>query len=348
MKHFSRLYFRLHFLGYATLLAAGAVLAIAPPASRCQAGTGGRESAPVASNATPQNTPTQNTTTQDTTSQDTTAQGYLGVDLTDVDGKRAKALKLKEPRGALITLIDHDAPAGQIGLRVNDVVLGLDSEAVENADQLRTMLHAIPPGRTVSIEISREGNLQTLSVEMADRKVIEQNAWDRIGNSEDDDMSETEMDRPSSDRKGQPSGGFHFPFFGGSLNVGALVEPLTSQMAEFLGIHGGLIVRQVAHKSEAAIAGLRAFDVILKVGPNSIATLGDWGRALRSNEGKPVQVTILRDKKEQIVTLKIDSRRSSAINRMGLFPEDDSEQMAARMPADRQVDIDPRKRQTDV
>ena len=51
------------------------------------------------------------------------SQGYLGVDLADVDQEKAQALKLKEVRGAVITLIDHDAPAGQIGLKVNDVVL---------------------------------------------------------------------------------------------------------------------------------------------------------------------------------------------------------------------------------
>ena len=43
------------------------------------------------------------------------------------------------------------------------------------------------------------------------------------------------------------------PFFGSSLNVGALVEPLTSQMAEYLGVSSGLMVKQVARKSEAAL-----------------------------------------------------------------------------------------------
>jgi len=41
--------------------------------------------------------------------------GYLGVDLADVDQEKAQALKLKEVRGAVITLIDHDAPAGRSG-----------------------------------------------------------------------------------------------------------------------------------------------------------------------------------------------------------------------------------------
>ena len=94
------------------------------------------------------------------------SQGYLGVDLTDVDQEKAQSLKLKEMRGAVITLIDHDAPAGRIGLRVNDVVLKLNGQPVEGAEQLRRMLREIPAGHNVSLEISRDGNIQTLAVEL--------------------------------------------------------------------------------------------------------------------------------------------------------------------------------------
>jgi hypothetical protein len=103
------------------------------------------------------------------------------------------------------------------------------------------------------------------------------------------------------------------PFFGSSLNVGALVEPLTSQMAEYLGVPGGLMVKQVARKSEAATAGMKAFDVILKVGPETITTLADWDRSLRANEGKPVQVTVLRDRKQQTLNLQVDSKHHSEL-----------------------------------
>ena len=236
------------------------------------------------------------------------SQGYLGVDLADVDPEKAQALKLKEVRGAVITLIDHDAPAGQIGLKVNDVVVKLNGQAVEGAEQLRRILREIPAGRKVSLEISRDGNLQTLAVQLADRKTMEQDVWNKLGNGGDLFAPGPGMgiltngDAPLA-------GGFHMPFFGSSLNVGALVEPLTSQMAEYLGVPSGLMVKQVARKSEAAAAGLKAFDVILKVGSESITTLGDWERALRSNQGKPVQVTVLREKKQQTLTLQVDSKR---------------------------------------
>jgi hypothetical protein len=246
------------------------------------------------------------------------SQGYLGVDLADVDNDKAQALKLKEVRGALITLIDHDAPAGQAGLHVNDVVVQLNGQPVESAEQLRRMLRELPAGRKIGLEISRDGNLQTLSVQLADRHAMEQEIWNRLGKGGSDDLPFGAGLGMMGGGDTPLPGGFHMPGFGSGLNVGALVEPLTSQMAEYLGVPSGLMVKQVAHKSEAAAAGLKAFDVILKVGAESIGTLSDWDRALRSNLGKPVQVTILRDKKQQTVTLQVDSKRHQG----ELKPED--------------------------
>ena len=97
-----------------------------------------------------------------------------------MDADKAQALKLKEVRGAVITLIDHDAPAGQIGLKVNDVILAINGQNVEGAEALRRILRGIPPGHKVSLEISRDGNIQTLAVQLADHKEIEQDIWNRI------------------------------------------------------------------------------------------------------------------------------------------------------------------------
>jgi len=258
------------------------------------------------------------------------SQGYLGVWVDDVDADKAQTFKLKEVRGAVITLIDHDAPAGQIGLRVNDVVLQLNGQNVEGAEQLRRMLREIPAGRKVSLEFSRDGNLQTTSVELVDRRVMEHDVWNKLG-------KESDVSEPASGMGLLPGGGdaplpgmFHMPIWGSTLNVGAMVEPLTSQMADYLGVPTGLMVKQVAHKSEAAASGLKAFDVILKVGFDAISTVSDWDRALRANQGKPVQVTILRDRKQQTLTLQVDSKhnKSGELEMEELFPAGDCSMLA--------------------
>jgi len=261
------------------------------------------------------------------------SQGYLGVDLADVDQKEAQALKLKEVRGAVITLIDHDAPAGKIGLKINDVVLKLNGQTVEGAEQLRRMLREIPAGRKVSLEISRDGAVQTLGVELADRRVMEHDVWNRIGTGSDVFAAGPGMGMLGGGGGDvPPPGGFHIPFFGSSLNVGALVEPLTSQMAEYLGVPSGLMVKQVAHRSEAETAGLKAFDVILKVGSDPIATLADWDRALRTNQGKGVQLTVLRDRKPQTLTLQVDSKRRGEVEFEELFPSGEGVELALGNP----------------
>jgi len=110
-------------------------------------------------------------------------------------------------------------------------------------------------------------------------------------------------------------------------------EPLTGQMADFLGVPNGLMVKTVAPKSEAGHAGLKARDVILKVGPDAITTMSDWDRAMRQNQGKTVQVTILRDRKQQTLTLQVDSKRkTSELDMKELFPSGDCSLMAELNP----------------
>ena len=260
------------------------------------------------------------------------SQGYLGVLVGDVDAESAPKLKLKDARGVVVTLIDHDAPAAQAGIRVNDVVLQLNGKAVGNSEQFSRMMREIPAGHKVSLLISRDGTQQTIGVQLADRKKMEHDVWNKIDGGGEEFTSVPSMGMLSSGGADAPvSGGFHLPFFGSSLNVGALVEPLTAQMADYLGVSSGLMVKQVARKSAADAAGFRAFDVILKVGPEAVNTVADWDRALRSNQGKPVQVTILRNKKQETITLYVDSKHHHA-ELEDLLPDGDCPSMAALLP----------------
>lgn len=240
-----------------------------------------------------------------------TTPGYMGVLVGDVDSESAAKLKLKDTRGALVTLIDHDAPAAQAGIRVNDVVVQVNGQPIDNAEQFGRMLREVPAGSSVVLVVSRDGGAQTIAVQLVDRKKMEHDVWNRLDNGGEPASTGAGLgilggggDVPSS------AGGFRIPFIGASsLNVGALVEPLTNQMAEYLGVQGGLMIKQIARKSEAEKAGLRAFDVILKVGGDNVATTADWDRSLRANQNKPAQVTILRDRRQQNVTLLVDSKR---------------------------------------
>jgi serine protease Do len=253
------------------------------------------------------------------------AQGYLGVLVGDLDNDSAGKLKLKDVRGAVITLIDHDAPAAQVGLRVNDVLLEINGQPVEGAEAFGRIMREIPPGRKVTMQISRDGATQTLTVQLADRKKLDTDIWNKL-NSGSDAGSPVEGQAilgaagVGGDAPLPP--GFHMPFVGNStLKVGAMVEPLTSQMADYLGVQNGLMVKQVVRKSEAAASGMKPFDVIIKVGAENISTVSDWERSMRANQGKSVQITILRDKRQQTITLQVDSKHRSAMQFEQLLPD---------------------------
>jgi serine protease Do len=259
------------------------------------------------------------------------SQGYLGVLVSDVDNDSANKLKLKEVRGAVITLIDHDAPAGESQLHVNDVVISVNGQTIEGAEQFGRMLREIPAGRKVTLVISRDGTPQTFVVQLVDRKTMEHDVWNKMNSSDAFPPPPSGMGLLTGGGEGWSLG--HVSPFGSSLNVGALVEPLTSQMADYLGVPSGVMVKQVARKSEAANAGLKAFDVILKVGAETVQTTADWDRALRSNVGKQVQITVLRDRKQTVLILQVDSKHHSEVQWTDIFPQGECPEMADLDPA---------------
>src|ERR1700722_2872682 len=155
------------------------------------------------------------------------AQGYLGVLVGDVDSESANKLKLKEVRGAVVTLIDHDAPGAQVGLRVNDVLLEVNGQAVEGAEAFGPMMREIPPGRKGTMLVSRDGATQTLTVQLADRKKLDTDVWNKLNSGSDIGSPVEGLAILGTGAGGDAPlpGGFHMPFVGNStLKVGAMVE----------------------------------------------------------------------------------------------------------------------------
>ena len=233
------------------------------------------------------------------------SQGYLGIEMRDIDSDRAAALKLKDVAGAEIVVVDHDAPAGKVGLRVHDVILQMNGQQVQGIEQLRRMLRETPPGRSVTLLISRDGQQQTITVQLADRAKLEQDAWAQIHTIPEpgDDDSSFALVAPSGRGAGNS-------FFGaltfGSPSLGVELDPLGSQLADYFGIKDGqgLLVKRVAENSPASSAGLKAGDVITKVNGEATPTLNSWMKSIHANRGKQVQVTIVRNHREQILNLQ--------------------------------------------
>jgi membrane-associated protease RseP (regulator of RpoE activity) len=72
---------------------------------------------------------------------------YLGVDTRDITTDRMPDLHVKDENGVEVTMVDQDAPAGKAGLKEHDVILSINDQKIESVEQLRRVVHEIPPGR---------------------------------------------------------------------------------------------------------------------------------------------------------------------------------------------------------
>jgi len=236
----------------------------------------------------PSNSPSNNAT-----------QGYLGVGMRDVDTDRAAQLKLKEVRGAEIVTVDHDAPAAKAGLRIHDVILGMNNQPIDGQAQLTRMLHDTPAGRTVTLLISRDGQIMTLTAQLADRATIEASAWSQHIPVPDPDTDGFSLPAPGMGNTFIPPLGSN-PFY-----TGLDLDMLGPQLANYFGVHDGqgLLVTRVDDNSPGSAAGLRAGDVITRVNGQIVATTNQWVHAIHANRGKQVQLTVVRDKKENVVPM---------------------------------------------
>lgn len=228
---------------------------------------------------------------------------YLGVDIADVTTERLGALKLKEEHGAEVTMVDQDAPAGKAGLKEHDVILSLNGSAVESAAQLRRMIRETPAGRVVNLGISRDGQAQTIKVQLANRsKSIAMRNMPDIKIAIPPMPALADLDIPVS-----------VVIAHSSLRSGLMVENITSQLGDFFGVKGGsgVLVRSVEKGSRSEKAGFRAGDVIVRVNNESVHDTSDFTRALRGTSGGTAAVTVMRDKKEQNLTLTLPDRKDS-------------------------------------
>jgi membrane-associated protease RseP (regulator of RpoE activity) len=115
--------------------------------------------------------------------------------------------------------------------------------------------------------------------------------------------------------------------------VGVDIQPLPTGLADYFGARNGVLVGNVFSNSPAAAAGLKPADVIQKVNGKPIATLSDWERAMRVNHGKQVQVTIIRDRKEQTLNMVAGVTGTKTSGELDLpdFDLPDAQDLAAQL-----------------
>ncbi len=228
---------------------------------------------------------------------------YLGVvDPRDVTSDRVAALKLKDERGVEANGIDRDSPAGKAGLKEHDVIQSFNGQSIEGVEQLRRMLRETPAGRTVTLGIVRNGQPMNVSVTLVKRpEAFAMGDFNSFAMPKIPPMPPIDIDVPQ------------ISVLQYSTRNGVMVEDLTKQLGDFFGVKDGqgVLVRSVQRGSAAEAAGLRAGDVIVKAGNEKITCSSDWRRVLRDNKGGTLNVGVVRDKREQSVTMKLPEKQTS-------------------------------------
>lgn len=250
------------------------------------------------------------TVTPEADYESTPGHSYLGVGVSDINSDRVQALKLKDDRGVEVVQVDQDAPAGKAGLKEHDVIVGFNGTPVESQEQFKRLMRETPPRRTVSLNIVRDGQQQTVKVQLADRKQLESSVWPR----EPRDFAFVAPAIPPMPAMPDfPRMWTNETILRARSSVGVTLESLTPQLGDYFGVKNGegLLVRSVQKGTPADAAGLRAGDVIVRVGEQRITDNSDWSDALRSNKNRKVAVIIVRDKKEQTLSMSVPPRRGA-------------------------------------
>jgi serine protease Do len=232
--------------------------------------------------------------------------GWLGVEIAEVTAEKAKDLKLSAVRGVIVDGVEPDSPAAKAGIKEKDVITQYDGQPVEGAVQFRRLIRETPPGRSVTLEISRGGSLQNISVELGDRTDVYvrkmKGKMRDFGGAYSFSMPNVE-ELPDMPEVMDPR----------TPVLGINAEDLTSQLGSYFGApnNAGVLVREVRPGTPAEKAGLKAGDVITKVEGKEVRTLADLRAQLREKSNQAsVNMSVLRKGSEIAVTVPIEKPRT--------------------------------------
>ncbi|HXY25969.1 MAG TPA: PDZ domain-containing protein [Candidatus Acidoferrum sp.] len=229
---------------------------------------------------------------------------WLGVELHEVTSENVKEFKLPAERGVVLGKIVSDSPAAKAGLKENDVVTELNGQRIEGAAQLRRMIHEIPAGRTVQLNVWRDGKSQSVSVTLG-KSAEGQHSFKMImpehGNFSFS-MPEIPMIPPM-----EWNGSL---LIGGQPRLGIDAEDLNGQLGNFFGAPEGegILVREVNPDSPAEKAGVKAGDVITSFDGQRIRTLSELREKLaakRDEKDRNVKLGVLRNRSEVSLTVEL-------------------------------------------
>lgn len=205
------------------------------------------------------------------------SRGWLGVMIQPVSRELAESFGMKEPEGALVADMDPEGPAARGGLEAGDIILEANDERVEGSEALPRLIGAIDPGAEVKLTVLRDGERETLTIELGDWP----GAKSKSGSNEKDEDSSP-------------------------ARLGIRVQALDEQVLSDLNIDGGVRVVEVSRDSSAGRAGIRRGDVLVNIAMQPVEDPEQLVELISElPEDKSVPVRLYREGRSYYVALRL-------------------------------------------
>ena len=235
---------------------------------------------------------------------------FLGISMEDVTASNMSEFKLSEERGVIVRSVQEESPAEEAGLRENDVIFDFAGQPVWSSRQFSRLVTETPIGRNVAITVIREGKQTNMSVTIGERTNRE--AGNRIIEGVPGGQIERFFEMFPGDRSRPP----RTPGQDDRQNqqrseqrprLGVETQPLTEQMAEYLGVpkQKGVLITSVSSGS-ASDGKLKAGDVVIGINDSEVTNPSDLSRFVRDASGE-VTIKVVRDKKQISIRVSLPS-----------------------------------------
>jgi serine protease Do len=173
--------------------------------------------------------------------------GWLGVSIQNLSEDLAASFDYKGTDGVLVGQVQEGTPAAKSGIKQGDIIVKFNDAPVKNVNELRNMVAATSPGKSVPIEVIRSGSSKTIKVTVGELPA----------NLDEDTVT-------SEDPVAQ--------------DIGVTLENLTPELARQIRTKrkDGVVVTSVVPGSVAESGGLQPRDLIVEADGQPVAKVSDF------------------------------------------------------------------------
>ena len=199
--------------------------------------------------------------------------GWIGVRIQQVTPEIAEGLGMSNTRGALVTNVTAGGPAARAGLRNGDLITGFDGKPVGDDRALPRIVADTPIGKTVSLDLLRRGQKQSLKI--------------TVQRLAEEDGKAVKPAKPAP-----PPAKSQSRLARLGLTLGTLDAPARAKFKVSANVQG-VLVTAVRDGSAAGEKNLRVGDVIVEISSQPVKNADDITRKIEADAKAGKKVVLL-------------------------------------------------------